>query len=90
MLSKRPLYPLAFFVLAFSLLLPLGGLAQATEVKRLSLLTGGTGGVYYPYGGALAQVISKYVPHTAATAEVTAAAVDNIKLLKAARENWPW
>ena len=62
-----------------------GGLAQAKEVNRLSLLTGGTGGVYYPYGGALAQVISKYVPNTASTAEVTAAAVDNIKLLKAGK-----
>ncbi len=72
-------------LLAFFLFIALGGLAQAKEVKRLSLLTGGTGGVYYPYGGALAQVISKYVPHTAATAEVTAAAVDNIKLLKAGK-----
>ncbi len=80
--GRTALFPL---FLAFSLLIALGGLAQAKEVKRLSLLTGGTGGVYYPYGGALAQVISKYVPNTASTAEVTAAAVDNIKLLKAGK-----
>jgi TRAP transporter TAXI family solute receptor len=69
----------------FLLLIASGGSVPAKEVKRLSLLTGGTGGVYYPYGGALAQVISKYVPNTASTAEVTAAAVDNIKLLKAGK-----
>ncbi len=76
---------LACLYSALFLLIALGGLAQAKEVKRLSLLTGGTGGVYYPLGGALAQVISKYVPNTACTAEVTAAAVDNIKLLKAGK-----
>ncbi len=59
--------------------------AQTKDMKRLSLLTGGTGGVYYPYGGGLAQVISKHVPNTTSTAEVTAAAVDNIKLLKAGK-----
>lgn len=55
------------------------------QKKSISVLTGGTGGVYYPYGGGLAQVISKYVPNLTATAEVTAAAVDNIKLLKAGK-----
>jgi len=75
---------LAFIVLAFLLLSSGAGQAQS-DIKRLSLLTGGTGGVYYPLGGGLAQVISKYVPNTAATAEVTAAAVDNIKLLKAGK-----
>jgi TRAP-type uncharacterized transport system substrate-binding protein len=33
--------------------------------------TGNTGGVYYPYGGGLARVISQSVPHVDATAEVT-------------------
>ncbi len=61
------------------------GWAQTKTAKSLSLLTGGTGGVYYPYGGGMAQVISKYVPQVSCTAEVTAAAVDNIKLLKAGK-----
>ncbi len=76
---------LVFIFLFFLVFTAVDGLAQSKEVNRLSLLTGGTGGVYYPYGGGLAQVISKYVPHTSATAEVTAAAVDNIKLLKAGK-----
>jgi TRAP transporter TAXI family solute receptor len=49
---------------------------------RLSVATGNTGGVYYPYGGGLARVISQSVPHVDATAEVTAASVDNLKLIQ--------
>src|SRR6185503_3290698 len=44
--------------------------------------TGNTGGVYYPYGGGLARVISQSVPHVDATAEVTNASVDNLKLIQ--------
>ena len=46
-----------------------------------SIATGGTGGVYYPYGGAIARVISAHLPGVEATAEVTAASVDNLKLI---------
>jgi len=49
---------------------------------RLSVATGNTGGVYYPYGGGLARVISQSVPHVDATAEVTNASVDNLKLIQ--------
>jgi hypothetical protein len=50
-----------------------------------SIVTGGTGGVWYPLGGALGGVIGKYVPNTEATAEATTAAIDNLKLLTAGR-----
>jgi TRAP transporter TAXI family solute receptor len=49
---------------------------------RLSIATGNTGGVYYPYGGGLARVISQAVPRVDATAEVTNASVDNLKLIQ--------
>src|SRR5215203_3096899 len=49
--------------------------------RRLSIGTGGTGGVFYIYGGAIAKVISEHLPRIAATAELTAGAVDNLKLL---------
>lgn len=49
--------------------------------QRLSIATGGTGGVYYPYGGGIAKVISEAIPNVEATAEVTAASVDNMKFL---------
>jgi TRAP-type uncharacterized transport system substrate-binding protein len=50
--------------------------------RRLSVATGGTGGVYYPYGGGVAKIISETVKNVEATAEVTSASVDNMKFLK--------
>ncbi len=52
--------------------------AQST---RLSIGTGGTGGVYYPMGGGMAAILSKYVPGWEATAEVTGASVANLQLI---------
>jgi TRAP transporter TAXI family solute receptor len=54
----------------------------AGSKRRLSIATGGTGGVFYPYGGGIAKVITEHLPNTEATAEVTAASVDNLKFLK--------
>src|SRR4030043_2203926 len=54
--------------------------AQKKEV-RLSIATGGTGGVYYPMGGGMANILSKYIPYMEATAEVTTASVDNCLLV---------
>ncbi|MCU0248962.1 MAG: TAXI family TRAP transporter solute-binding subunit [Vicinamibacterales bacterium] len=55
---------------------------RAGARTRLSVATGGTGGVYYPYGGAIARVITEHLPGVEATAEVTAASVDNLKLVR--------
>ena len=57
--------------------------AAAQTRQNLSIVTGGTGGVYYPMGGGLANLLSKYVPGLQATAEVTGGSVDNLKLLGA-------
>jgi TRAP transporter TAXI family solute receptor len=59
--------------------------AHADQKTRLSVVTGGTGGVYYPMGGAIANVLSKYMPDTVVTAEVTSASIDNLKLVGAGR-----
>ena len=56
-----------------------------TKINRLSIATGGTGGVVYVLGGGIARVISKYLPDTEATAEVTAASIDNCKLIQAGK-----
>lgn len=56
--------------------------AGAPRVTRLSIATGNTGGVYYPYGGGLAKAIGDALPNVDATAEVTGASVDNLKLLQ--------
>lgn len=55
--------------------------AAFAHAQNLSIATGGTGGVYYPMGGGLAAVLSKYVPGMQATAEVTGGSVDNLKLV---------
>lgn len=62
-----------------------GAPGDGGRVRYLSIATGGTGGVYYPYGGGLAKVITEHVPDVQATAEVTAASVDNLKLIRDGR-----
>ena len=59
--------------------------ALAQQGNRISITTGGTGGVYYPMGGGMANVLSKYVPGLQATAEVTGGSVDNLKLIGAGK-----
>lgn len=61
------------------------GVAHAQDKKSISIGTGGTGGVYYPLGGGLANLLTKYVPGWSATAEVTGGSVDNLKLLGAGK-----
>ncbi len=53
--------------------------AQAQE--QLSIATGGTGGVYYPMGGGLAEIINNHIDGYSATAEVTGASVENMGLI---------
>mgnify|MGYP002630274077 CR=1 FL=1 len=60
------------------------GVAHAQQ-KTIAIGTGGTGGVYYPMGGGLANVLTKAIPGLQATAEVTGGSVDNLKLLGAGR-----
>ena len=56
-------------------------LACAAQAQNISIATGGTGGVYYPLGGGMAAVLSKYVPGMQATAEVTGGSVANLQLI---------
>jgi TRAP transporter TAXI family solute receptor len=48
---------------------------------RLSIATGGAGGVYQVYGGGLADLMSDELPDTPTTAETTSASVDNLVLV---------
>jgi TRAP transporter TAXI family solute receptor len=60
-------------------------LVSAQDKLSFSIVTGGTGGVWYPLGGAIGGVITKNVANTEATAEATTAALDNLKLLTAGK-----
>ena len=53
-----------------------------SATRQLTFATGGTGGVYYPYGGGIANVISAELPGVVVTVQETNASVDNMKLLE--------
>lgn len=59
-------------------------LAQA-QATQLAIATGTTGGVYYPLGGGLANILSRNIPGMSATVEVTGGSVANNQLLGAGR-----
>ena len=64
------------------------GPAAAQTTTRLSIGTGGTGGVYYPMGGGMAAILSKYVKGWEATAEVTGASVANLQLIGQGKQDF--
>src|SRR3954453_23574449 len=59
----------------------LAGGASAQQQTPIAIATGGPGGVYYPLGGGMANILTKYVPGYAQTARVTGGSVDNLKLI---------
>jgi TRAP transporter TAXI family solute receptor len=62
----------ALFALALS-----SGQAQAQQF--INILTGGTGGVYYPLGVALANVYAKGIPGSQPTGQATKGSVENLQ-----------
>ena len=66
-------------IIALCTILVLTGPALA-RTEFISIGTGGTGGIYYPYGGGVAEIWTKYAPDVRAVAEVTGASVENVKL----------
>lgn len=76
----KPTHPLKLGPVA-ALGLALALAAPATAQQQLSIATGGTGGVYFPIGGGLAELINEYVEGYMAVAEVTGASVENMGLI---------
>jgi hypothetical protein len=66
-------------ILALCAILVLSGPALA-RTEFISIGTGGTGGIYYPYGGGVAEIWNKHAKGVRAVAEVTGASVENVKL----------
>src|SRR5947208_6031515 len=58
--------------------------ATAAE-QFINVLTGGTSGVYYPLGVALANSIGKAMPNVKTSVQATKASVENLNLLQAGR-----
>src|SRR6476469_4380960 len=70
-----------FLTRAIALLAVAFGTCAAVQAQSISIATGGTGGVYYPMGGGMAALLSKYIPGMSATAEVTGGSVANLQLI---------
>src|SRR6478672_13304754 len=79
-LQRRQSIMIVQFLRTVSVCLALAASTLA-GAQNISIATGGTGGVYYPMGGGMAAVLSKFVPGMQATAEVTGGSVDNLKLI---------
>ena len=60
---------------------PLLGEHAFAQQTSIAIATGGTGGVYYPLGGGMANVLSKNLPGFVATARVTGGSVANLQLI---------
>lgn len=58
------------------------GEGQATETAFISIATGGTGGTYYPLGGAMAKIFNENIEGVNANAEATGASIANIQLIE--------
>ena len=58
--------------------------AQAQQ-QFITVLTGGTSGVYYPMGVALSQIYAKAMPDAKCTVQATKASAENLNLLQAGR-----
>ena len=59
--------------------------ATAHAQEFVTVLTGGTSGVYYPMGVALSQIYGKAMPGAKTSAQVTKASAENLNLLQAGR-----
>jgi hypothetical protein len=74
---KRP--GILVSALAFGAVVATG--AAVAQQLNIAIATGGTGGVYYPLGGGMANVLSKSLPNVQATARVTGGSVANLQLI---------
>lgn len=68
---------------AIAMAMPLLLASPASAQTNLSIATGGTGGVYYPFGGGIATMIRNSIEGYDATVQETNASADNMLLLKA-------
>ncbi len=63
------------------------GPAMGHDIEFMSIATGGTGGVYYPVGGGMAELINQHTD-ISATAEVTGASVENVRFIQDLEVEW--
>ncbi len=75
----KKLFSIAASVL-FAVVL-LAGCSKANAKKDYILATGGTGGTYYPFGGAIANIWNTKIENMNVTAQATGASAENLRLI---------
>jgi len=81
---KRKIIALFVLVFALSIVTTACGGAQSGEgvtSTKLLMATGGTGGTYYPLGGAIAETWNNHIDGLNVTVQSTGASVENIRLI---------
>jgi TRAP transporter TAXI family solute receptor len=73
------------WLLALSSVAMLAAAPAQAQQQFVNVLTGGTGGVYYPMGVALSQIYGKVLPETKMSVQSTMASAENLNLLQAGR-----
>ncbi len=58
---------------------------SAWAAEYITIVTGGTSGVYYPLGVALSQIYTKAIPAAKSSVQATKGSVENLNLLEAGR-----
>lgn len=82
-MSRKTLSILMVVVIIASLLVGCGEKPASKPAKEtfVSIATGGTGGTYYPLGGAMAKIFNENIEGVTANAQSTGASVENIGLV---------
>ncbi|WFA08387.1 TAXI family TRAP transporter solute-binding subunit [Tissierella sp. Yu-01] len=86
-MSKKTISTIMVMAIVVSLLAGCGGGGGGTTTTSggsevfVNVATGGTGGTYYPLGGAMAKIFNEHVDGVTANAQATGASVENIGLV---------
>ena len=78
---KKLFFVLGILLISAAMVTGAGRREGAPAPERLAVATGGTAGVYFPLGGAFANIINEKVEGASANAESTGASVENVNLL---------
>ncbi len=80
--KKVSFFILSGLIIAALIIAGCGGGSSPQKVQNINIATATTGGVYYPMGNAMAQIISKNIPNVKASAQATAGTPQNVLLMQ--------
>src|ERR1700738_2591628 len=78
-----PLFCLAITIAAVTA--AIAQLAAPNQTQFINILTAGTGGVFYPLGGALSNILAAKIPGVKPSVQSTKGSVENLNLMQQGR-----